>query len=74
MVKKSIAETVKSRSPYLQLYIEVSNVFHILFTSINNQSKLIQLMYYGSIVCSTNTTFLAMHLVISSKVYDEYMV
>ena len=55
----------------LQLHIEESNVFHILFTNINSQSKHIHRMYNESIVCLTSTISFAMHLIISSYVHDE---
>ena len=70
---KSIAETVKSRSPTLQLHTEVSNVCHVLFTSINSQSKHIHRMYNESIVRLTCITSFAMRLAISSYVFDENM-
>ena len=39
------AETVKSRSPTLQLQIEVLGIFHIFITSIDSQSKHTHLVY-----------------------------
>ena len=70
----SIAGIVKSRSPTLQLHIEVSNGLHILFASINSQGRHIHRTYNESVVCLTSIISFAMHLVILSYVYDENMV